>query len=604
MANDAVWNRFISELLDKNDIVDVISSYIDVKPKGRGYWALCPFHNDRNPSLSINREGQYFHCFVCGVGGNAIRFIMKYESCSFIEAVETLAKRAGLEVPDRSGGDDAAYERKKKERQIHYDVCRKAARFYHASLMSEKGLAARKYLENRGIGLSAVRRFGMGYSPDWDSLNFYLKDKGFKTEDIHRAGVLNVTKNDRAYDPLSGRIIVPIVNMAGNVVAFGGRIFNGEDAAKYKNTVVTDIFDKSKNLFAINLAKKCKQEGRLKYVIIVEGYMDAISLYQAGFDMTVASMGTALTSEQARLVSRLTKDVYICYDGDKAGQAATLRGLDILKKEGLNVRVMSMPDEMDPDDLVRKRGAEAFEKALEAAVPLTDYKLECAWRESGADKVNGEEKKREAFRTFAKNAIAVLKPLDSVEQDSYLGLIRDRTGLSYDMLKRELVGGSSSETADDSGVLDGRNAVADNLLNFLTAEDRAMYFVLASCLMRKDYAAGCAVPRTDNPFFRMVADYLAECKSLGKQPVFGELYALEGIDAFSEELKRLVSVQFNDADSDAEYFADCLSELNKIRLRSQIKALSEAYEAEKDQARKTSILVELSALTRQKTDNN
>lgn len=307
MANDAVWNRFISELLDKNDIVDVISSYIDVKPKGRGYWALCPFHNDRNPSLSINREGQYFHCFVCGVGGNAIRFIMKYESCSFMEAVETLAKRAGLEVPDRSGGDDAAYERKKKERQIHYDVCREAARFYHASLMSEKGLAARKYLENRGIGLSAVRRFGMGYSPDWDSLNFYLKDKGFKTEDIHRAGVLNVTKNDRAYDPLSGRIIVPIVNMAGNVVAFGGRIFNGEDAAKYKNTVVTDIFDKSKNLFAINLAKKCKQEGRLKYVIIVEGYMDAISLYQAGFDMTVASMGTALTSEQARLVSRLTR---------------------------------------------------------------------------------------------------------------------------------------------------------------------------------------------------------------------------------------------------------------------------------------------------------
>lgn len=195
------------------------------------------------------------------------------------------------------------------------------------------------------------------------------------------------------------------------------------------------------------------------------------------------------------------KDVYICYDGDKAGQAATLRGLDILKKEGLNVRVMSMPDEMDPDDLVRKRGAEAFEKALEAAVPLTDYKLECAWRESGADKVNGEEKKREAFRTFAKNAIAVLKPLDSVEQDSYLGLIRDRTGLSYDMLKRELVGGgSSTETADDSGVLDGRNAVAYNLLNFLTAEDRAMYFVLASCLMRKDYAAGCAVPRTDNPF--------------------------------------------------------------------------------------------------------
>lgn len=602
MANDAVWNRFITELLDKNDIVDVISSYIDVKPKGRGYWALCPFHNDRNPSLSINREGQYFHCFVCGCGGNAIGFVMKFESCTYMEAVETLAKRVGLEVPRRGGGDEKALSLKKKERDIHYDVCREAARFYHAALMSDKGASARKYLESRGIGAAAIKRFGLGYSPDWDALRLHLQKKGFKTEDMQKAGALNETRNKRFYDPLCGRIIVPIVNMAGNVVAFGGRIFNGEDAAKYKNTVVTDIFDKSKNLFAINLAKKCKQEGRLEYIIVVEGYMDVIALNQAGFDMTVASMGTALTAEQARLASRLTKDVYICYDGDKAGQAATLRGLDILKKEGLNVRVMTMPDGMDPDELVREKGAEAFKKILESAAPLTDYKLECAWRESGADRAVGEEKKRGAFMDFAKKAIAVLKPLDSVEQDSYLGLVRDRTGLSYDMLRRELL--SDGDSADVESGADARPEYAADLLDFSSAEDRAAYFVLASRLFRKDYAEGVSLPETNNPFFRLVSDYLEDCRKEGKAPVIGELYAVEGIDNFSRELQKLHSVQFTDTDADAKYFADCLTELNKTRLKTQIKALNDAYETETDAQKKLAIAVELSALTRKNSDKN
>lgn len=604
MANDAVWNRFITELLDKNDIVDVISSYIDVKPKGRGYWALCPFHNDRNPSLSINREGQYFHCFVCGCGGNAIGFVMKFESCTYMEAVETLAKRVGLEVPNRSGGDEKLLGLKKREREIHYDVCREAARFYHAALMSQKGASARSYLESRGIGAAAVKRFGLGYSPDWDALRLHLQKKGFKTEDMQKAGALNETRNKRFYDPLCGRIIVPIVNMAGNVVAFGGRIFNGEDAAKYKNTVVTDIFDKSKNLFAINLAKKCKQEGRLKYIIVVEGYMDVIALHQAGFDMTVASMGTALTAEQARLASRLAKDVYICYDGDKAGQAATLRGLDILKKEGLNVRVMTMPDGKDPDELVREKGAEVFKKILEAAAPLTDYKLDCAWRESGADRAVGGEKKREAYRTFAKKAIDVLKPLDSVEQDSYLGLVRDRTGLSYDMLKRELVEGAQPAHTDGQSGLDSSFGKSTDLLDFLSAEDRAAYFVLASRLFRKDYAEGVSLPATDNPFFRLVSDYLEACRQEGKAPVFGELYAVEGIDNFSRELQKLHSVQFTDTDADAKYFADCLTELNKTRLKTQIKALNDAYETETDAQKKLAIAVELSALTRKNSDKN
>ena len=527
---------------------------------------------------------------------------MKFESCTYMEAVETLAKRVGLEVPRRGGGDEKALSLKKKERDIHYDVCREAARFYHAALMSDKGASARKYLESRGIGAAAIKRFGLGYSPDWDALRLHLQKKGFKTEDMQKAGALNETRNKRFYDPLCGRIIVPIVNMAGNVVAFGGRIFNGEDAAKYKNTVVTDIFDKSKNLFAINLAKKCKQEGRLEYIIVVEGYMDVIALNQAGFDMTVASMGTALTAEQARLASRLTKDVYICYDGDKAGQAATLRGLDILKKEGLNVRVMTMPDGMDPDELVREKGAEAFKKILESAAPLTDYKLECAWRESGADRAVGEEKKRGAFMDFAKKAIAVLKPLDSVEQDSYLGLVRDRTGLSYDMLRRELL--SDGDSADVESGADARPEYAADLLDFSSAEDRAAYFVLASRLFRKDYAEGVSLPETDNPFFRLVSDYLEDCRKEGKAPVIGELYAVEGIDNFSRELQKLHSVQFTDTDADAKYFADCLTELNKTRLKTQIKALNDAYETETDAQKKLAIAVELSALTRKNSDKN
>lgn len=601
MSNDAVWNRFITELLDKNDIVDVISSYIEVKPKGRGYWALCPFHNDRNPSLSIKRDGQYFNCFVCGSGGNCISFVMKYESCTYMEAVEKLAKRVGMEIPNRSGGEDKFFSIKKAERETHYEICREAARFYHATLMSEKGTKARKYLEKREISPSSIRRFGLGYSPDWDALGEYLCQKGYKEEDMQKAGVLNTSKKNGYYDPMGGRIIVPIVNITGNVVAFGGRVFNGEDVAKYKNTAVTDIFDKSKNLFAINLAKKCKQEGRLEYIVVVEGYMDVIALNQAGYDMTVASMGTALTADQARLISRFTKDVFICYDGDKAGQAATLRGLDILKNEGLNVRVVSLPDGMDPDDFIRKRGNEGFKKVLDTALPLTDYKIECAWRECGADKSLVGGKKREVLREFAKRSLAILKPLNSVEQDSYLRVVCERTGLAYDMLKRELIDEEPTKKSTDFA------EQAAEINGFPTGEEKAFYFVLASFLTDKEYTYGVPIPSHAGEFFDLVSTYIEACKKDGKKAILGGLDQIDGMENFSSELKELRSVQFNDNSTDAKYFVECLDKIEEIRLRTQIKALQEDYETETDEGKKSNILIKIAALSarmHKKSDKN
>lgn len=331
MANDAVWIRFITELLDKNDIVDVISSYIDVKPKGRGYWALCPFHNDRNPSLSINREGQYFHCFVCGCGGNAIGFVMKFESCTYMEAVETLAKRVGLEVPRRGGGDEKALSLKKRNGTFITTFAAKQPAFIMPRLCRTR---ARPPANIWKAGESALRQSSVSV--------WVILPTGTLSGCIFRKRALKqrtCKRRERSTKPETS-VLRPAVRKnhsahcqhGGKRGCFRRQNFQRRGRREIQEYRCYGHFRQEQKSVCDKFSEKCKQEGRLEYIIVVEGYMDVIALNQAGFDMTVASMGTALTAEQARLASRLTKDVYICYDGDKAGQAATLRGLDILKK--------------------------------------------------------------------------------------------------------------------------------------------------------------------------------------------------------------------------------------------------------------------------------
>ena len=370
----------IRQVKRANDIVDVIGSYLELRQKGTSHWARCPFHGEKTASFCVNRNMQIYKCFGCGVSGDVVKFVQEYESLTFMEALEKLAKRANIKLPEtHREHQDKDYADKKKKQDVYMQIMREAAVFYYKNYYGERGKPARDYVEGRGFTADTVKKFGIGFSPDRFSLVDYLKHKGFDLDDCVKCGVLQRSSSTgQPFDALAKRLIIPIFNMQGKVIAFGGRGITDDEIAygKYKNTSDTPLFSKQNNLFAINIAKEQKQQAALPNIVVVEGYMDVIAMYQAGFKRSVASMGTSLTEKQAMWLSRLTDSVYICYDGDAAGQKATIRGMDILDKAGLEVKVMSVPERLDPDEYIKKYGADAFEKLIEQALPLPDYKLQ------------------------------------------------------------------------------------------------------------------------------------------------------------------------------------------------------------------------------------
>ena len=373
---DNEFSTFLSALKQKSDIVEVIGSYVALDRKGGNHWACCPFHHEKTPSFAVNEGEQFYHCFGCKESGDVVKFVQEIESTDFMGAVRILAARAKMTVPESNfDTEDAA--RKKKKRDAMAKILLDSARFYLSNLYSgdERADKYLQYIQNRGLAPTTVKKFGLGASLDFYSLPDYLAGKGYFKEDLVDSGVLAVSEKDgRLYDALGERLIFPIINSFDEVIGFGGRKLEKTKFGKYKNTKETMLFDKSKTLYNVNLLKKLKREQQVSEIIFVEGYMDTISLYQAGFKNVVATMGTALTKEQARMAKRYTDTVLISYDGDFAGQSADVRGLGILKEAGLNVRVVPMPDGLDPDD-VAKQGKDAYQKCLDAAMPVIDYRI-------------------------------------------------------------------------------------------------------------------------------------------------------------------------------------------------------------------------------------
>ncbi|MFI3167736.1 MAG: DNA primase [Bacillota bacterium] len=365
---------FISELKSKLNIIEVCERYMTLTQKGGRFWGCCPFHHEKTASFSINEEAGFFYCFGCKESGDVIKFVQQMEGTDFMGAVEVLAKMAGMEVPRFSGSnkDDGEAKRKYKERLL--SLTRETAYFYYRNLKTESGVVAREYLANRGISADDVKRFAIGYSIDWEGLPQHLRSLGYSEKEMVDAGVCDI-KNNRIYDSLGGRLIIPIIDSFKNVIAFGGRVLGKTDFAKYKNTRETELFYKSKTLFGMNLVKETRKTQKVDELIVVEGYMDAISLYTAGFVGVVASMGTSLTQEQARMMKFLVSKVCISYDGDFAGLKAAVRGLDILESAGIDVKVAVMPEGMDPDDVIKKLGRDEYANILKNALPLVDFKL-------------------------------------------------------------------------------------------------------------------------------------------------------------------------------------------------------------------------------------
>lgn len=425
------FSEFISEVLDKTDIVNLISRYVKVEKKGGKYWACCPFHNETEPSFNISDSKQLYHCFGCKKSGNAISFLMELENIEFIDALKILAEQAGLEMPQRGGGD---YVKRisKDERETLYRLMRDAALHYHANLSQPSAKRFTDYLEKRQIPTAMVKQFGLGASLDFTDMIDYLKSKGYSYEQIHAAGIAE-SKDGRQYDVFGNRLIFPIIDNMNHVVAFGGRTLEKDTHfAKYRNSAQTDIFDKSKIIYGVNMLKKRKAVGNIDYIIMTEGYMDVIALHKAGFTTAVASMGTALTSKQARQLKIYSDNVFISYDGDTAGQKATLRGLDILRECGLTVKVVRLPDGLDPDDVIKHGGSEEYSKLLENAIPLTAHKLEVI--ASRYDLSDPDFRAQYAIECM--RAVAELQ--NPIEREQYTSYISQKTGFTTEALQRQV----------------------------------------------------------------------------------------------------------------------------------------------------------------------
>ena len=363
-------DSFLQELKLRSDITEIASSYVNLKRHGRNMVGLCPFHGEKTPSFNIYTENGSFYCFGCGAGGDVITFIMKIENLDYVEAVKFLAQRAGMEMPENTYDDSLS-----KLRTRIYEANREAARFFHATLLSQRGQSGLNYLRGRALSDRTIRHFGLGFADDdWNSLCNHLKNKGFSEYEIYSANLAFKRKNGNGiYDRFVNRVMFPIIDLRGNVIAFGGRIMTDEKP-KYLNTSDTPVFKKSENLFSLNNAKS----SGTRTLILCEGYMDVIALNQAGFTNAVATLGTALTNEQAVLMKRYADEVIICYDADGAGQKATARAIDILRNAGLPIKILTVPSGKDPDEFIRSKGENgpaAFKLLIEKCGNDIEYRL-------------------------------------------------------------------------------------------------------------------------------------------------------------------------------------------------------------------------------------
>lgn len=419
-------DELIEEIRINNDIIDVISEYVKLEKKGKYYFGLCPFHREKTPSFSVDQPKQIFYCFGCSKGGNVFQFISLAEKLDFIEAVRLLADRAKIQLPE---DEDEEQVEKTRQKQEIMKINLLSARYFFDMLSSKKGEGAREYLKKRGITEHTTRKFGLGYSTgEWDSLLKYLENKGFSEQTILKSGLVISGKNGKLFDRFRERVMFPIFDVRGNVIAFGGRVMDSS-MPKYMNSPETPVYSKGKHLYALNFAKNSGE----KRLIVVEGYMDVISLHQSGIINAVASLGTALTDSQGRVLKKYAEEIVISYDSDMAGQAATIKGLDLLSGIGCKVKVLTVPDGKDPDEYVRKNGSEGFGKIVNGALTLIEYKIKMSRSEVDTSTTEGKI-------LFLNKVAGLISKLDSeVEREMYIKKIAVENDISEDAMFAEVL---------------------------------------------------------------------------------------------------------------------------------------------------------------------
>ncbi len=556
---------FLESLSDKADIVDVISDYVTLKNSGRSYVGLCPFHREKTPSFHVDADKQLFHCFGCQASGNVYTFIMKIEGLDFVEAVKFLANRVNMPLPEQTEG--RGISREKKTRLL--EANRQAARFYHELLYLPEGAEALNYLRGRGLEDRIIKRFGLGYAPNARSELFkYLSGKEFASSELIESG-LCVMADSGPRDFFRNRVMFPIINTYGEVIAFGGRVMDKTEP-KYLNTGDTPVFNKRKNLYSLNLLKK----SRAKKAIISEGYMDVISLNANGYDYAVASLGTALTRDQIKLVSRYAPEIYVSYDGDKAGVSATHRAIELARAEKLRVRVIALEGGRDPDEYMRELGPQAYADSMNSAKWGIDYLLD----EALADLSSDEARAKAAFEG---SKIVAQYAFDSIETEMYLKRISQQTGFSLEALYKNIGGRQSEAALNLAGAINARPSFSDNAARRQTADvqlqaERALLRLLTQYPSFIDSASQSgleellSVPE-HKELFRLLKERRERSEPIGIK----EISLYYAADAAKSEIISAIYIDNTDFIQPAQYLNDALRRLKRNRLEHERQRLQE-----------------------------
>ena len=538
---------WMDDFYSRVDIVQVVSAYVPLKKNGSRYWGLCPFHHEKTPSFSVNGEQNLYYCFGCKAGGNVVQFVEEMEHLTYREAVEYLAKQIHMPIPETQ--EDPDYERRRSQRERLLGANKAAARWYHAQLWLPENQRILDYLHKRGLDDGTIRKFGLGAAPEeWDALTRALEQQGYTQEELRLAG-LTVVKQETRFDMFRNRAIFPIIDAQGQVLGFGGRAM-GDAQPKYLNTSDTPVFNKRKGVYAANMLRKQRD---LKRVILVEGYMDVVALIQHGVNGVVATLGTALTNEQARLLKRYAPEIWVSYDGDSAGQHAIMRALEIFEQEDIRARVLFFPDNLDPDEFIRQRGLDAFEhlRPLKAA----EYRMQRAKEDLD---LSDDDQRIE----YAKRCAQILsKVREPVELETYLQTLAVQTGFSKDVLRQQM----GLSIAEANNAKPPRERIIRRRAGDAPAAsmpEKTLIALLVSGLMPKD-----AVRDTDfdDPQLHMLAQkllagsspaaILAECETEQQRVAYSEAFALNA------EITQ---------DNAAAVAEDCLRTIRQTRLQRQI----------------------------------
>ena len=552
---------FIDELIARNPIEDVVGQYVRLKRSGSNMFGLCPFHGEKTASFSVAPDKGIYYCFGCHKGGGPINFMMEVEGLSYPDAVRALAKRAGMEVPE-----DEQYQSRYRQQERLWALMKEAARFFHAQLYSEAGKEGLAYAQKRGMPKSTLTKFGIGFAPNtWNALITAMQKKGYTEQELKDAGLVS-ERNGRIYDRFRNRLMFPIIDVRGNIIGFGGRVMD-DSTPKYLNSPETLIFNKRKNLFGLNLARKSK----LGYLILVEGYMDAIALHQYGFDCAVASLGTSLTEEHAALLSRYTEQVYLIYDGDEAGQRAAQRAIPMLEKAGLQIKVLRMRDAKDPDEFLKKFGPDKFKVLLEESSNRVEYQLNAIRRKY--DLREDEQKVR-----YVHEAAELISTLDSpVKREVYGGRVAESAGISMDAMKLEVSKAFKRRMARERKRQEAINLAPAKALQ---PKDRSIRYdnmksamaeesVIAQALREPALLDGVGNLRGSDfsvPLLGRVYDQLV---TRHRQGMDVSLAVLE--DVAGEEMSHLAGInQRQQGTVNEEAFRDCVSKILSLRQSAQV----------------------------------